>query len=101
MADIKFYDAYGSELHIGDAVRAVPDAPLIYLVHGLEYGIVTRLYGGAVEPSCHIDMQSFRGDVSRERYGTHPADCKYIVKIDGRGGDVTPSSSLLDCLSCI
>lgn len=101
MDDIKFYDAYGSELHIGDAVRAVPDAPSMYWINGLEHGTVTRLYRDPTGPSCYINMKSFRGDVSRERYGTHPADCKYVVKIDGRGGDVTPSSSLLDCLSCI
>ena len=101
MADIKFYDAHGNELHIGDAVRAVPDAPLIYWINGLECGTVTRLYGDPTEPSCYIDMKSFQGSVSYDRYGIHAADCKYVIKIDGRGGDVTPSSSLLDCLSCI
>lgn len=97
MADIKFYDAHGNELHIGDAVQAIPDVEEKYWVHGLEYGIVTELYDNLAD----IDMQAFWGSVYYEKYGTHVADCKYVIKIDERGGDVIPSSSLLDCLNCI
>lgn len=93
-----YHDANGAELHIGDAVRAIPDAGGGLWVANLEHGIITELYEGIM---CRINMQEFRRKADEYKRGVRAAQCRLVVKIDDAAYNVAPSTSLLRCLEHI